>query len=312
MSSTLRLSIIMVLLLATTALGLLAYTMNLPAVHVAEKAPAPLTRYLVAARPLKAGTLTRDEDFRADPLDSVPPGAIRDTTDDRNRLLGSLVRKNLDTGSPITSENVLLRGDRGFLAGVLEPGTRAISIKVDAESGVSGLIKPGDYVDVLLTQVAANADVARRALSETILQNVRIIAIDQEIVQGGGANNTAAAKVAQTVSLQLAPEQVKKIAVAKNLGSLSLAMRSAVELRDTADSRTISSCDVSAEIARQDAVAGQTAAVVVYGGGKVQEYSVRKQDSTAGCGVLPKIARDSELLVHAVDEEASKLTGKLR
>ena len=311
MSSTLRLSIIIVLLLATTALGLIAYSMNLqkaqvPVVQVTEKAPAPLTQYLVAARPLKAGTLTRDEDFRSDPLDSVPSGAIRDTTDDRNRLLGSLVRKNLDTGSPITSENVLPRGDRGFLAGVLAPGTRAISIKVDAETGVAGLIKPGDYVDVLLTQVSANADVARRALSETLLQNVRIIAIDQEVVQGGGANNATAAKVAQTVSLQLAPEQVKRVAVAKNLGALSLAMRSAVELRDTADSRTISSCDVSPEIARQNAIAGQNAPVAVYGGGGVKEYSVRKQDSTVGCDVSPKIAGQSPtVVVRAADEAAA-------
>ena len=318
MSSSLRLSIILVFLLATTALGLIAYNMNLPKaqvpVQVTEKVSAPLTRYLVAARPLKAGTLTRDEDFRSEPLDSVPPTAIHDTADDRKRLLGSLVRKNLDTGSPITSENVLLRGDRGFLASVLEPGTRAISIKVDAEFGVSGLIKPGDYVDVVLTQVAANADVARRALSETLLQNVRIIAIDQEIVQGGGANNSTAAKVAQTVSLQLAPEQVKKIAVAKNLGSLSLAMRSAVELRDTADSRTISSCDVSPEIARQNAIAGQSAAVMVYAGGKVQEYSVRKQDSTVGCEGSPKIAGQSEtVVVHAADEvEAVKPPEKQR
>jgi pilus assembly protein CpaB len=197
----------------------------------------------------------------------------------------------------------LPRGDRGFLASVLEPGTRAISIKVDAESGVSGLIKPGDYVDVLLTQVVAHADVARRALSETLLQNIRIIAIDQEIVQGGGANNATAAKIAQTVSLQLAPEQVKKIAVAKNLGSLSLAMRSAVELRDTADSRTISSCDVSPEIARQDAIAGQSAAVVVYGGGKVQEYTVKKQDSNVGCDGSPKMAGQSaKVVVNAADK----------
>ena len=105
------------------------------------------------------------------------------------------------------------------------------------------------------------------------------------------------------MSLQLAPEQVKRIAVAKHLGTLSLAMRSAVELPNTADSRTISSCDVSPEIARQNAIAGQSAAVVVYGGGKVQEYSVRKQDSTAGCDVSPKIARQSEtVVVHAADE----------
>jgi pilus assembly protein CpaB len=291
--------------------------MNLPKaqvpVQVTEKAPAPLTRYLVAARPLKAGTLTRDEDFRSEPLDSVPPGAIRDTPDDRIRLLGSLVRKNLDTGSPVTSGNVLPRGDRGFLASVLEPGTRAISIKVNAESGVSGLIMPGDYVDVVLTQVAEKADLARRALSETLLQNVRIIAIDQEI-QGGQTNKATAGKVAQTVSLQLAPEQVQRIEVAKHLGTLSLAMRAAVELRDTADSRTISSCDVSAEIARQNAIAGQSAAVVIYGGGKAQEYTVKKQDSVVGCGVSPKIARQSEtVVVHAADEvEAVKPPEKQR
>lgn len=308
MSSTLRMSIIMVLVLAAAALGLIAYSMNQTKapVQVSEKASAPLTKYLVSARPLKPGTLTRDEDFRSDPLDNAPAGAIRDTAEERTRLLGSLIRKNLETGNLITLENVLPRGDRGFLASVLEPGSRAISIKVDAESGVSGLIKPGDYVDVVLTQVSANADVARRALSETLLQNVRIIAIDQEIVQGGGANNTATAKVAQTVSLQLAPEQVKKITVAKNLGTLSLAMRSAVELRDTADSRTISSCDVSPEIARQNAIAGQSAPVVVYGGGKVQEYTVRKQDSSTSCDGA-KIARPGgTTVVNAVDEAAMK------
>ena len=135
MSSTLRFSIIMVLLLATTALGLIAYNMTLPKTveQVTLKASAPLTQYLVAARPLKAGTLTRDEDFRSEPMDSTPSG-IRDTPDDRVRLRGSLVRKNLDTGSPITSENVLPRGDRGFLASVLAPGTRAVSIKVEVQA----------------------------------------------------------------------------------------------------------------------------------------------------------------------------------
>ena len=102
------------------------------------------------------------------------------------------------------------------------------------------------------------------------------------------------------------------IAVAKHLGSLSLAMRSAVELRDTADSRTISSCDVSPEIARQNALAGQSVPVVVYGGGKVQEYSVRKQDSSVGCDASPKIAGESgTVVVHAADEvEAVKPPGK--
>ncbi|WP_141342767.1 Flp pilus assembly protein CpaB [Bradyrhizobium sp. USDA 3458] len=287
MSSALRLSIIAVLFLATTALGLIAYNMNQPKeapVQVAEKAPtaAPATvGYFVAARPLPRGTLARDEDFsiRSVPRETVPAGAILETPDSKAGLPGSLVRKFVDAGSPITLQDILRPKDRGFLASVLAPESRAISIKVDEESGVSGLIRPGDYVDVVLTQVFEKADPARRALAETVLRNVRVIAIDQEIAQGGRAISASVGKMAQTVSLELTPEQVKKVTVAKQLGTLSLAVRSAVDQWEKADAGATSSCDVSPELARQNAIAGQTASIVVHTGGEVKQYSVRKQDA---------------------------------
>ena len=289
MSSALRLSIILVLLLATTAFGLIAYNMNLPKqlpVAVTEQGPAPPSTvgYFVAARPLSKGTLAREEDFAVRSVlpERLPAGAILETPDSKLGLPGSLVRKFVDAGSPITLQDVLRPRDQGFLASVLAPDSRAISIKVDEESGVSGLIRPGDYVDVLLTQVFEKADPARRALSETVLANVRVIAIDQEIVQGGRTVSSVAGKQAQTVSLELAPDQVKKITVAKQIGTLSLAVRAAVEQWDTADTGAMSSCDVSPEIARQNAIAGRTAAVVVHSGGQIKQYSVRKQDSGDG------------------------------
>lgn len=293
MSSALRLSIIVVLLLATTAFGLIAYNMNLPRaqpsapVQVAETTPAaaPTAGYFVAARPLPKGTLAREEDFavRSVPPERLPAGAILETPDSKAGLPGSLVRKFVEAGSPITLQDVLRPRDRGFLASVLAPDSRAISIKVDEESGVSGLIRPGDYVDVLLTQVFEKADPARRALSETVLSNIRVIAIDQEIVQGGRTISSVAGKQPQTVSLELAPDQVKKVTVAKQLGMLSLAVRAAVEQWDTAaDTGAMSSCDVSPELARQNAIAGRTAAVVVHAGGHVKQYSVRKQDAGDG------------------------------
>ena len=276
-------------LLATTAFGLIAYNMNLPKqlpVAVTEQGPAPPSTvgYFVAARPLSKGTLAREEDFAVRSVlpERLPAGAILETPDSKLGLPGSLVRKFVDAGSPITLQDVLRPRDRGFLASVLAPDSRAISIKVDEESGVSGLIRPGDYVDVLLTQVFEKADPARRALSETVLGNVRVIAIDQEIVQGGRTVSSLAGKQAQTVSLELAPDQVKKITVAKQIGTLSLAVRAAVEQWDTADTGAMSSCDVSPEIARQNAIAGRTAAVVVRSGGQIKQYSVRKQDSGDG------------------------------
>src|SRR4051812_20835012 len=221
MSAALRLSIIMVLLLATTALGLIAYNMNLPKaqppVQVTEAAPAlapapaaPLTAgYFVAARALPKGTLARGEDFtvRSVPPERVPSGAILETPESKAGLPGSLVRKFVEAGTPITLQDVLRPRDRGFLASVLAADSRAISIKVDEESGVSGLIRPGDHVDVVLTQVFEKADPARRALSEMLLRNVRIIAIDQELEQGGRSAGAMAGKSAQTVSLELAPDQ---------------------------------------------------------------------------------------------------------
>jgi pilus assembly protein CpaB len=271
MSSTLRLSIIMVFLLASAALGLMAYNMYLPKVQVpivqvTEKAPAPLTvDYFVAAHPLPRGTLARDEDFtvRSVPSGSVPTGAIPDTPDARIGLHGSLVRNFLDTGSLVTSEDILRPRERGFLASVLAPDSRAISINVDAASGVSGLIWPGDYVDVVLTQEPTTAGEDKTAqqhgaLSETVARNVRIVAIDQEIAQGGPANNATAGKPAHTVSLQLAPEQVNKVTVAGQRGKLTLAVRSAVDRQDT----------------------GETdATVVVYARNGGTKYSVKKDDT---------------------------------
>jgi pilus assembly protein CpaB len=219
---------------------------------------------------------------RSVPAERVPQGAILESSDSKASLTGSLVRKFVEAGSPITAQDILRPRDRGFLASVLAPDTRAITIKVDEESGVAGLIRPGDYVDVVLTQLFDKADPARRALSETVLRNVRIIAIDQEIVQGGRPVTAAMGKPAQTVSLELSPEQVNRVTVAKQLGRLSLAVRAAIEGRETANSNAMSSCDVSPELARQNALAGQTTSVVVHSGGESKQYSVRRQDSEDG------------------------------
>ncbi|UQR61111.1 Flp pilus assembly protein CpaB [Bradyrhizobium sp. C-145] len=310
----------MVLLLAATALGIIAYNVNQPkapvvAEVVAEKPPAAAATvgYFVTTRPLSKGTLARDEDFsvRQAAPDRVPAGAILETPDTKAGLPGSLVRKFVDAGSAITLQDILRPKDRGFLASVLAPDSRAISIKVDEETGVSGLIRPGDNVDVVLTQVFEKADPVRRAVSETVLSNVRVIAIDQEIAQGGRPVSSALpGKTAQTVSLELKPEQVKKVAVAKQLGTLSLVVRSAAEQWEKADTSATSSCDVSPELARQSAVAGQSTTVAIYSGGGVKQYSVRKQDADddalAGCNGQSEVERQTTAAAGDVGKGAEK------
>jgi pilus assembly protein CpaB len=184
--------------------------------------------YLIAARPLPAGTLVRDSDIgvRTTPPEQVPARAIVDSAEARSGLLGALVPHYVDVNTPITLDDVLRPRDRGFLASVLTPGLRAVSIGVDAISGVAGLISPGDPVDVLLTQEAdPSVPPSKRIMSTTVLRDVRVIAVDQQIVQGASATNAPEGHVARTVTLEVTPEQAQLVAVAERLGTLSLAIR---------------------------------------------------------------------------------------
>ena len=233
MSSTLRFSIVAVLLTAALTLGLIIVnvTRSAPPPAVAQ-APVPLTyAYLVAARPLPAGTLARDDDFVPRPVapSDIPAGAIINSPDARVGLRGSLIRNYIDNGAPVMSADVLRPRDRGFIASVLHDGDRAVAIGVDPVSGVAGLVWPGDHVDVLLVQdMGEKETLAQRALSETVLADVRVIAIDQEMVQGTAPNNSAG-RLAHTVTLEVDPTQAQKLAVAASMGKLSLSIRSAGE-----------------------------------------------------------------------------------
>jgi pilus assembly protein CpaB len=233
MSSTLRFSIIAVLMTTVLALGLIVVNLARPtAMPILAQNPPPLTSgYLVAARTLPAGTLARDEDVavRTAPVSEIPKGAITDTPDARSGLRGSLIRDYLEPGTPIRADDVLRPRDRGFIASVLQAGHRAVSIGVDPVSGVAGLIWPGDHVDLILIQTMGDKEpLGERTLSETILTDIRVIAIDQEMVQAASSNNTAAGKLARTVTLEVDPEQAQKVAVAATMGKLSLAIRPAV------------------------------------------------------------------------------------
>ena len=103
-----------------------------------------------------------------------------------------MVRRSLAANEPIIAGDVLNPGDRGFLAAVLGTGMRAVTVGVDPVSGTAGLIWPGDHVDVVLTQSIEEKDqpIDRRVSGETVLTDVRVIAVDQQLVQGGQGAQT--------------------------------------------------------------------------------------------------------------------------
>jgi pilus assembly protein CpaB len=251
--------LMVVLMMATAAsLGLIAYQLGKrpgsPSVPTARSAAT--ATYLVAARPLPPGTLVRNEDFtpRSAPGDTMPAGAIIDSPEARTEIRSALVRRYLEPGTAVTRADIIRPHDRGFLAAVLAPDTRAVSIAVNAVTGVAGLISPGDHVDVILTQEIAqrSGHTEHLVTSETVLANALVIAVDQDITQGAPTTGAPATRPASTVTIQTTVDQAERVAVATRLGGLSLAVRSSGA--DNPNSKpagtAVSSADVSQSLAK--------------------------------------------------------------
>ena len=127
-------------------------------------------------------------------------------------------------GEPITKAKIVSPGSRGFLAAVLAPGMRAVSVPVTATSGISGFVFPGDQVDILITHplpASANGNDTAHKASETVLHDVRVIAVGQKLDTKGNEP-----LVAQTATFEVTPKQSEMIAVATEMGKLSLSLRS--------------------------------------------------------------------------------------
>ncbi|SDD59048.1 Flp pilus assembly protein CpaB [Paraburkholderia lycopersici] len=194
--------------------------------------PPATKRVRVAAADLPAGLLLRDADlaWKEMPAASVRAGAqLEGDTANAIELKGALLRQAVSAGQPVLSDEVILPGDPGFLAATLKPGMRAVSVAIDEVSGNAGLIEPGDYVDLLLTQqMSGRTDEPALAVSsETIVQHVRVLAVGSVIQRPKTDGNTPdAGNRARTVTLEVTPERAEVVSVAARLGSLSLALRS--------------------------------------------------------------------------------------
>jgi len=257
----LRLILAALFLLSAVGLGLVGYqitrppvTIRVPTAH--EAAPQPVTvEVIVAAHNLPAGTLMKEDDFthRAVPTADAPQGALMNGPEVLAGLRGALLRRYLDSGATLMAGDILHPRDRGFLAAVLTPGARAISVGVDAITGDGGLIWPGDRVDLILTQELNDKDVtpARRIVGETVLTDMRVVAVDQSIAQGAPATgDNATGHVARTVTLEVTPQQAERAIVAQRLGKVTLTIRAIDGVAGaTGHGTSVYGVDVSAALA---------------------------------------------------------------
>jgi len=185
------------------------------------------TKILVAARTLMPGTLLTMSDlaWRDWPESALDPAYIRAMSAKSEDFIGQIVRTEIVPGEPFTTQRLVAPGSRSALAIVMAPGSRAASISLNPTSGVSGLIIPGDRVDVVLTYVLprpadASGDGFERRVAETILTNLRVLAVDQRL--SGPQGDT---KEIRNASLEVTQKQSETLALAADLGKLTLSLR---------------------------------------------------------------------------------------
>ena len=144
-------------------------------------------------------------------------------------ITGSIARSPFIAGEPIREQKLVKADGSGFMAAILPAGSRAVSTEISPETGAGGFILPNDRVDVLLTKRDKSMDGkgADIAVSEIILSNIRVLAIDQAPKEKEGAS----ALVGRTVTLELKPDQTEMLARSRQSGTLSLALRSIADIK---------------------------------------------------------------------------------
>ena len=237
------------------------------AVAAAAAVPArPMAKVLVAAKDLQPGQRLTEADlaWKDWPVDEVnpafitdgttpipaveaaesaapaaarPEGAVASVTRAATNLttggakadyVGSVVREPILAGEPIVGRKIVRAGDSGYMAAYLEPGMRAMAIRVTVETAAGGFILPGDRVDVLLTRETTLSNIGSQEgdrskfTSSTVMQNVKVLAIDQSTRAGDDEQ----AVVGATATLEVGPRDAEALALAKSEGELSLVLRS--------------------------------------------------------------------------------------
>ena len=182
------------------------------------------TRVAVAAADIGQGTRLAAASVQLVdwPSGSVPPGAITDP-----KLLAERVtRTDISKGEPVLESKLAPPGTTGGLSAVVAAGKRAMTVRVNDVVGVAGFALPGNYVDILvnLQAMASDAGGREQSVSKIVLERILVLAVAQE-----SNRDDTKPRVVNAVTLELAPDQVEKLDLARSIGSLSLVLRNQVD-----------------------------------------------------------------------------------
>ncbi len=218
--------------------GLLAKGMigGKPDTEVVEINNVPMIEVLVASKDMAMGEKLIDStvNWREWPKGNVTDAMItkNEQPDARDKLQSARARLPIFDGEPILEKKLILPDQSGFMSAILPKGMRAISVAISERSAVGGFILPNDRVDVILTRKFDDLTTGQKIVkSETVLTNVRVLAINQTYRQETGEDKVTVAE-GKTATLELSPIQSEVVSMVESAGELSLALRSIAENGD--------------------------------------------------------------------------------
>ena len=251
---------------------------------VVEEGPPPepreTRRVLAASRALPVRTLLVEEDFTEIEVD---PGAIgkehvlAPEGPAAHPLRSNVVREAIEEGAPIARSAVVGPKQSGFLAAVLEPGHRAVTIQVGPATGHAGLVDPGDRVDVILSAELVVDGRDRSVLATTIVEDVRVVAIDSQAIGEADPKRTEVT----TATLEVTPAQGERLVLGEREGALSLAVRSLATAADQTASAAPSGTPANLKAMLLSPADFSASEEQLERGRKLNDLSMRKQIADA-------------------------------
>jgi pilus assembly protein CpaB len=191
---------------------------------------------LVARGDINLGQAVSAQDLQWQqwPTQAASPAFVRrsDKPDAVEQLSGAIARSPFVAGEPIREAKLIKANGSGYMAAVLDKGMRAVSTEISPETGAGGFILPNDRVDVILSRRDREAEkngATDTQVSETIFVNIRVLAIDQMLGEKDGQKVV----IGKTTTLELSPRQAETLALSRQLGTLSLALRSLADAGET-------------------------------------------------------------------------------
>ncbi|AKU20354.1 Flp pilus assembly protein CpaB [Massilia sp. NR 4-1] len=213
------------LVMMVVAIALASLAVIMAAQWINAQAAGNISKVAVAQNDISLGARINPDMIRMVdwPAGATPPGAINDP----KLLAGRVTRSSVQRGEPLLESKLAPPGTQGGLSAVVAEGKRAMTVRVNDVVGVAGFALPGNFVDILVNTQEENLKAQgshEASISKIVLERILVLAVAQE-----SSRDETRPKVVNAVTLELTPEQVEKLDLARSVGTLSLVLRNQVD-----------------------------------------------------------------------------------